>query len=232
MWPCRNSGDLLRQVDQRRGLGHHHQGGQLHRLRPGRGAGTRTNCQRGALICERWRDSAARLYQHHMSDGWPPVGKLIDEAIRGFSLREDALMKIPGMQLIKKAESKGNEAEVPRRGEPRARRLLQANVQRDERRPRHGLRRQPHLQGPVRGLPVFHFLCFPFLVSSTPPASSRPWSISSRAWRRSRPRCLSRVSSSALRRARPRAPLRSGRSSRSCSPSGGSLGRSARSWRR
>ena len=45
---------------QRRGLGNHHQGSQLHRLRPGRGTGTRTNSQRVALICERWRDSAAR----------------------------------------------------------------------------------------------------------------------------------------------------------------------------
>jgi SAM-dependent methyltransferase len=36
-------GDLLRQAHQRRGLGHHHQGGQLHRLRPGRGTWLRTH---------------------------------------------------------------------------------------------------------------------------------------------------------------------------------------------
>jgi hypothetical protein len=32
---------------------------------------------------------------------------------RVFRLREDVRMKIPGLQLIKKAESKGNEVEVP-----------------------------------------------------------------------------------------------------------------------
>jgi hypothetical protein len=51
--------DLLRQAHQRRGLGHHHQGGQLHRLCPGWGTGTRTNHQRVALICGQGRVSTA-----------------------------------------------------------------------------------------------------------------------------------------------------------------------------
>src|SRR5215203_1867556 len=54
-------GDLLRQADQRRGLGHHNQRGQLYRLRPGRGARTRTNSQRVALICGQGRVSTASL---------------------------------------------------------------------------------------------------------------------------------------------------------------------------
>src|SRR5918997_914699 len=45
-------------------------------------------------------------------DGLPRV-QLGDEAICCFRLREDRRMKIPGMRLIKKAESKGNEVEVP-----------------------------------------------------------------------------------------------------------------------
>jgi hypothetical protein len=45
-------------------------------------------------------------------DGLPRV-QLGDEVIRGFGLREDRRMKIPGMRLIKKAERKGNEVEVP-----------------------------------------------------------------------------------------------------------------------
>ena len=47
---------------QRRGLGNHHQGSQSHRLRPGRGTGTRTKSQRVALICERWSDLGRTLY--------------------------------------------------------------------------------------------------------------------------------------------------------------------------
>src|ERR687894_1760741 len=45
-------------------------------------------------------------------DGLPRV-QLGDEAICCFRLREDRRMKIPGMRLIKKAERKGNEVEIP-----------------------------------------------------------------------------------------------------------------------
>jgi hypothetical protein len=46
----------------------------------------------------------------------------------------------------------------PRRGEPGSRRLLQADVQRDKRRPCHGLRRQPHYKGLFAIFPFSTFL--------------------------------------------------------------------------
>src|SRR5918912_1534824 len=46
-------------------------------------------------------------------DSRPLVGRLSNGVVCGARRREGRRMKIPGMQLIKKAESKGNEVEVP-----------------------------------------------------------------------------------------------------------------------
>ena len=139
-------------------------------------------------------------------------------------------MKIPGMGLIKKAERRGNEIEVPvaeNLGLAGFFKLTYKEMNED-----HVMAFAGNLtyKGLFALFPFFTFLLSLLgLFNATDLVNTMVDKLSGVAPQSATEFIEGQLSAS--RRARPRAPLLSGRSSRSCSRCGEFLGRSARSWK-